>query len=67
VAIGDDVLARLRAPTGDESNGIERVLIMHLVKRTAAIFELQQFNPDVIVRVDADHVESIHKIVGELI
>jgi hypothetical protein len=65
VAIGDDVLVRLRLPA--EHTGVERVLIKQLVKRTATTFELRQFNPDVVVCVDNDDVEAILKVVGELI
>jgi Peptidase S24-like len=64
VAIGDDVLVRLRNGDGHER---WRVLIMNLVKRSAAVFELRQFNPDQTVEVDADAVEAVLKIVGELI
>ena len=67
VAIGDDVVARLRAPGGAEASGVERVLIMHLVKRTTSMFELRQFNPDRTICVDTSEVEAVLKIVGELI
>ncbi len=67
VAIGDDVLARLRSPNGAAANGLERVLITHLVRRTTDMFELRQFNPDRIIQVDTAEVEAILKIVGELI
>jgi SOS-response transcriptional repressor LexA len=67
VAIGDDVLARLRRPQRMEDNGTETVLIMHLVRRTARTVELRQFNPDMSVEVDANEIEAILKIVGELI
>ena len=64
VAIGDDVLVRL----GDgDAAGPWRVLIMNLVKRTAAGFELRQFNPDRTIQVDAGKVEAVLKVVGELI
>jgi hypothetical protein len=67
VAVGDDVLVRVRSAAGTEHNGIERVLIMHLVKRTAKTFDLQQFNPDLTVQVDANEVDAILRIAGELI
>lgn len=67
VAIGDDVLARLVLATGAEPSGTERVLIKQLVKRTATMLELRQFNPDLTIRVDTGEVEAILKIVGELI
>jgi SOS-response transcriptional repressor LexA len=65
VAIGDDVLVRLRLPA--EHTGVERVLIKQLVKRTATTFELRQFNPDSIVRVESGDVDAILRVVGELI
>ena len=66
VAIGDDVVARLRSPPGVRS-GLERVLIKQLVKRTSTTFDLRQFNPDVIVRVDSGEVDAVLRVVGELI
>ena len=67
VAVGDDVLARLRAEAGAENNDIERILIMHLVKRSADAFELRQFNPDRTVQVAAADIDAVLKIAGELI
>jgi hypothetical protein len=67
VAIGDEILARLRFPATASHNDAEQVLIMHLVRRTTKTFELRQFNPDMTVEIDADEVESTFKIVGELI
>ena len=63
VAIGDDVLVQLRGGAGE---GGTPALIKELVKRTGAFVELRQFNPDLTFRVDAEDVEAIHKIVGEL-
>jgi hypothetical protein len=67
VAIGDDVAVLLRAKAGAEDSGIERVLIMHLVKRSADAFELRQFNPDRTIQVDAAQIDAVLKIAGELI
>jgi SOS-response transcriptional repressor LexA len=64
VAIGDDVLVRLG---NVEPQAPWRVLITNLVRRSAAGFELRQFNPDRTVEVDADAVEAVLKIAGELI
>ena len=64
VAVGDDVLVRLRAPL---EAGAEHALAMQLIRRAAQIFELQQFNPDLKVQIEADEVETVFKIVGELI
>lgn len=67
VAIGDDVVVRLRPASGAGVVGIQRALVMHLVKRTNAAVELRQFSPERIVQVDADDVEGIEKVIGELI
>lgn len=67
VAIGDEILARLRCPVAAGHNDAEQVLIMHLVRRTTKTFELRQFNPDMTVEIDAEQVEATFKIVGELI
>jgi hypothetical protein len=67
VAIGDEILARLRYAAAGSHNDAQQVLIMHLVRRTTKTFELRQFNPDMTVEIDADEVESTFKIVGELI
>jgi hypothetical protein len=67
VAIGDDVLVRLRRPSGEENSGRELVLIKHLVRRTATGVELRQFNPDLTVEVHGDAVQALEKIAGELI
>jgi phage repressor protein C with HTH and peptisase S24 domain len=63
VAIGDDVLVRLRS--GD--TGGDRVLLKELVKRTADELELRQFKPEGIFSVAAADVEAIDKVLGELI
>lgn len=61
VAIGDDVLVRLR------NGNAARVLITQLAKRTVATFGFRQFNPDRTIDVAAAEVEGVQKIVGELI
>jgi len=63
VAIGDDVLVRLKAAAADA----QPVLIKQLVKRSAANVELRQFNPDLTFAVDAAEVAAILRVPGELI
>jgi hypothetical protein len=65
VAIGDDVVVRLRE--GDAAGGrrAARILIKELVRRTAGFIELRQFNPDVSFRVEGSEIAAIHKIMGE--
>lgn len=63
VAIGDDVLVRVRQDGAQAG----LVLLKELVRRTSAFLELRQFNPDLSFRVDTDEVESIEKVVGEVI
>jgi hypothetical protein len=62
-AIGDDVLVRLRG--GVEPGQL--VLIKELVRRSAAFLELRQFNPATTFRVDANEIEAIQKVAGEVI
>ena len=64
VAIGDDVLVRLRAKENEEG---EFALLKELVRRTAAFIELRQFNPAATFRVDTADVDAIHKVPGEII
>jgi len=67
VAVGDDVLVRLEPAAASEREGVERCLVMQLVRRTASRFELRQFNPDRTIQVGTTEVGAILKIVGELI
>lgn len=64
VRIGDDVIVRLRPVAGD---GAERILLKQLVRRSATGFELRQFSPDLTFAVEADEVDAILRIPGELI
>jgi phage repressor protein C with HTH and peptisase S24 domain len=62
VAIGDDVIVRLRS-----SEASQPVLIKALVRRSNGGIELRQFNPNLAFNVDDDQIDAIHKVVGELI
>jgi phage repressor protein C with HTH and peptisase S24 domain len=64
VAIGDDVLVKLRAKTRGPG---EPALLKELVRQTARFVELRQFNPAASFRVDAAEVEAMHKVAGEII
>ena len=64
MAIGDDVVVRLRGP-GDTADPMVRSLIKELVRRAAGFVELRQFTPDVVFRVEASDIVAIHKVVGE--
>lgn len=66
VAIGDDVVVRLRSRSGGEGDG-DRILLKELVKRTGDAVQLRQFNPDKVFTVSAADVASIEKVAGELI
>lgn len=63
IAIGDDVLVRL----GTKGASGDLVLIKELVRRTSAVVELRQFNPDITFSVDAAEVADMQRIAGELI
>jgi hypothetical protein len=64
VAVGDDVLVRLR---GRDGVATELALMKELVRRCADRVELRQFNPDLTFGVDAAEVEAIEKVAGEVI
>ncbi len=64
VAIGDDVVVRLRPGPGADPNRVE-VLINELTGFGRAAHELRQFNPDRRIAIDAAQIEVIHKVVGE--
>ena len=61
VAIGDDILVRLK---GD---GPALALLKELVRRSSDRVELRQFNPDRRFAVEADEIEAIYKVAGEII
>jgi hypothetical protein len=63
VAIGDDVLVRLNAKRA----GGDLVLLKELVRRAATFLELRQFNPETSFRIETSEIESIEKVVGEVI
>jgi SOS-response transcriptional repressor LexA len=62
VAIGDDVVVRLRS-----SEASQPVLIKALIRRNNGGIELRQFNPDLAFDVDDSQIDAIHKVIGELI
>jgi hypothetical protein len=66
VAVGDDVLVRLRLPASEAGKGSEFALAAELVRRTNTCVELRQFNPDRMYQVEVAEIEAIHKIAGEL-
>jgi len=68
VAIGDDVLVKLRDSAGNDPRGAAvSTLIKELVRRTAAGVELKQFNPELTFEVPSAEIDVIEKVVGELI
>ncbi len=67
VAIGDDVLIRLKPSLQSlEMVDAAPALVAQLAGRTNEQLELLQFNPNATFRIDASEVESIHRIAGEL-
>lgn len=66
VAIGDDVIVKLSEPT--HGNGFPvRALIKELVRKSSAMVELRQFNPDLTFEVPTASIGSIEKVLGELL
>lgn len=71
---GDDVIVQLTDPRGecDFADAVTDVLIKRLVRRTATMIELRQFNPDTVFEVPLDRVArvkgrlAIHRVRGRL-
>jgi hypothetical protein len=66
VAVGDDVLVRLRRLREGRDGGGEPALVGELLGKTSQFAELRQFKPDRAFEVDISDIEAIHKIAGEL-
>jgi hypothetical protein len=64
VAIGDDVLVRLRRP---EKKGSDQAMLKELVRRSGDGIELRQFNPDTTFSLATAEIDGIYKVAGELI
>jgi hypothetical protein len=68
VALGDDVLVKLKARgPAEDSVGTVVVLIKELVRRSGSGVELRQFNPDATFHVKAEEIASIEMVLGELV
>jgi hypothetical protein len=67
IAIGDDVLVKLKSSGGGERGASVTVLVKELVRRSSAGVELRQFNPDVTFHVPAGEIAAVEKVVGELL
>jgi hypothetical protein len=57
------VILQLRAPDGNDGERIVRVLAKRLLRKTAAYFELEQFNPPGTFRVPVSDVAHCHRII----
>lgn len=67
VALGDDVLVKLKGPESDASGASISVLIKELVRRSGSGVQLRQFNPDLTFEVPATEIAAIEKVLGELV
>ena len=67
VAVGDDVLVKLKPSLDRETASGEPVLLKELVKRTDGGLTLRQFNPDVTFEVPLTQINAIEKVLGELV
>lgn len=61
--IGDDVVVYLRDFERDDGETACAVLVKRLVRRTAAYTELQQFNPPVTFKIEADRVLRMDRVI----
>jgi len=65
VAVGDDVLLRLKRPPARGEAVV--VLVGEFVRRTKEGVDLRQFNPDTSFHVRVADISGVEKIIGELI
>lgn len=61
--IGDDVVVYMRDLESDDGKRACAVLVKRLVRRSATFIELEQFNPPLVFRVEADKVLKIDRVV----
>lgn len=61
--IGDDVVVYLRDCEEDDGDRASAVLVKRLVRRTASYVELEQFNPGVTFRLDANKVLRMDRVI----
>lgn len=59
--IGDDVVVYLR--DGDDDERASAVLIKRLVRRTSSYTELEQFNPPMMFRIEAERILRIDRVI----
>lgn len=65
VAVGDDVLVKLKARTADGDAVL--VMVGEFVRRTKESVDLRQFHPEMSFQVELADISGLEKIVGELI
>lgn len=56
--VGDDVVVQLQGGNGEAG----QAMIKRLVRRTASLIRLRQFNPDEELEISRDRVAAIHKV-----
>lgn len=61
--IGDDVVVYLRDMERDDGQSASAVLVKRLVRRSAAYTELEQFNPPLVFRIEAERILRIDRVV----
>ena len=61
-AIGDDAVIYMRGPDGNDGEQIERVLIKHVVGKTASHVELEQYNPAKTFKLPMERVYRMDRV-----
>jgi phage repressor protein C with HTH and peptisase S24 domain len=67
IAVGDDVLVKLKSGAAAGAASTQPVLIKELVRKTGTCIELRQFQPPLTFGVPASQIDTVEKILGELI
>lgn len=61
-AIGDYVVVQLKAARGHEEERIVSALLKRLVRQSSEWVELEQFNPEMVFRVQRQRIARMHRI-----
>lgn len=62
---GEDVVVYLRPtnPEDDDGEAARAVLVKRLIRRTAAYFELEQYSPAKVFRIETEEVLRVDRVI----
>lgn len=64
-SVGDDVIVQLIEDAREDADPaeVQSVLVKTLVRRGADFYELEQYNPEAVFRIEKSRVAAIHRII----